>query len=198
MHTRTPPNQRQGTAHEANLSAEQEQAQENARILGTYEQLKRPERHQTQNGKGPKEACRLTRPPPPTRHRASHDRSRKSSRNPEVAQPRRAGRAETALRTKHFTLYLVAPSTKKNQRLGFRLSARSGDAAARNRVKRHARELYRLTRHTLPNDKELVITSAQRIGRLTRCDIRKEVAQLFGRAALRLPVLPGEASGSSR
>jgi len=197
MKTPTLPDQRKGTMHEANVSAEQEQAQENARILGTHEQFKRPERHQAQNGEGPKEACRLTRPPPPTRHRASPDRSRKSSHSLKRAQPRRAGRAETTVRSRHFTLYVVTPSTKKKQRLRFRLSARSGDAAARNRAKRHARELYRLARHSLPNDKELVITSADRIDLLTRRDIRRELAQLFGRAALRPPVPPAQASGSS-
>ena len=183
--------------HEANVSAEQEQAQEVARIPGTHEHLKRPQRHQAQSGERPKEACRLTRPLPPTSHRASLDHSRKSSHSLKRAQPGRAGRAETTVRSRHFTLSVVTPSTKKTRRLRFRLSVRSGDAAARNRAKRYARELYRLTQHTPPGGKELVIASSGRIDLLARRDIRRELAQLFDRAGIRPPVPPAQASRST-
>ncbi|MGH7430038.1 MAG: ribonuclease P protein component [Candidatus Methylomirabilaceae bacterium] len=99
------------------------------------------------------------------------------------------------MHSRHFTLHVAAPSTKKTRGLKFAFSARSGHAAARNRAKRYAREAYRVGRHKLPNDTELVISSRHGIGTLTRHDMRKELAELFDRVGHHPP---GHVSRPSR
>lgn len=90
----------------------------------------------------------------------------------------RAARPRRAFNNSYFTLYAGFPSTKK-QELRLAFGARAGTATVRNKAKRLARETFRLSRHHLPREIEIVITAKKGIGALSRRDMRDKIVDLF-------------------
>ena len=181
--------------HEAYISTQQEQAKAGSWIPNSNEHSEWPKYHQAKKGKGPKKACRLIPPPPPTTHRPNLNHSPKSDRPSEVVRLGRATRPGEAINTKHFTLYAGFASTKKG---GLKLSfgVRAGPSTVRNRAKRLARETFRLNRRNLPEGIDLVVTTRDAIAALTRRAIRDQLSELFDQAGKLSP--PQELGGASR
>lgn len=112
-------------------------------------------------------------------------RSPRSPRSRGMQRFRPTSRSGEAINTRHFTLYVRFASTKK-QGLTLAFGARAGTSTARNRAKRQAREIFRLSQHKLPEGIDIVIAAKGRIGTLTRRETRRQLSELFSQAP-RLP-----------
>lgn len=81
-------------------------------------------------------------------------------------------------------------------RLGVSVSKDHGGAVRRNKLKRLLREAFRLERHRLPDDVDVVLIPRQRPDRVPLAELRAELVQLVG-AALRAPQRPRRPSRPS-
>ncbi len=82
-------------------------------------------------------------------------------------------------------LTVVALRTRSDEgaRLGVSVSKDHGAAVRRNKIKRLLREAFRLERHALPADFDVVLIPRQRPGKLRLAALRAELLHLCGRIA---------------
>jgi ribonuclease P protein component len=73
--------------------------------------------------------------------------------------------------------------TGKGARLGVSVSKDHGGAVRRNKLKRILREAFRLERHGLPPQLDLVVIPRQQDGRLELAAVRQELVRLVQRLA---------------
>jgi ribonuclease P protein component len=71
---------------------------------------------------------------------------------------------------------IAAPRDDDLVRLGVTVSRKVGNAVVRNRIKRLAREAFRLDRHTYPRSLDLVVVATQAAPGATLGELRRELA----------------------
>jgi len=71
-----------------------------------------------------------------------------------------------------MTLYM-APNSAAKSRFAVSVSSKIAPAVARNRLKRLAREAFRLSSHTIPNNFDYLIIFSRMLSKVKSCDIRK-------------------------
>ncbi|MGE0328896.1 MAG: ribonuclease P protein component [Polyangiaceae bacterium] len=115
---------------------------------------------------------------------------------------RRCQQTGRRLHTAHFVLVVYARGDDEPARLGLTVSRRTGNAVARNRMKRLLREAFRTSEAAWPRGVDLVIIAKQGPGELTLHDVvaeldaarealAKRVAQARKDAQKRAPKLAG-------
>lgn len=98
---------------------------------------------------------------------------------------------ETILKHKLFiknelmTLY-IAPDNSKKTRFGVSVSSKITSASARNRLKRLAREAFRLNRHTIPSNFDYLIIFSRMLSKKPCSDIRKTALSQIEKGFLEL------------
>ncbi|MEZ4370753.1 MAG: ribonuclease P protein component [Polyangiaceae bacterium] len=118
------------------------------------------------------------------------------------AEFRRCQQTGRRLHTSHFVLVVYARGDDEPARLGLTVSRRTGNAVARNRMKRLLREAFRTSAAAWPRGVDLVIIAKQGPGELTVHDVvaelgaarealAKRVAQARKDAQKRAPKLAG-------
>lgn len=81
-------------------------------------------------------------------------------------------------RTSHFAIRMMENPLGR-QRLGLTASRKSGNACARNRIKRRLREYFRLNRDKMPPDTDMVFIALKGAASLETADIRDELDRFF-------------------
>lgn len=71
-----------------------------------------------------------------------------------------------------MTLY-IAPNTAEKSRFAVSISSKIAPAVVRNRLKRLAREAFRLSSHTIPNNFDYLIIFSPMLSKVESCDIKK-------------------------
>jgi len=71
-----------------------------------------------------------------------------------------------------MTLYM-APNSAAKSRFAVSVSSKIASAVARNRLKRLAREAFRLSSHTIPNNFDYLIIFSRMLSKVKSCDIKK-------------------------
>jgi ribonuclease P protein component len=71
-----------------------------------------------------------------------------------------------------MTLYM-APNSAAKSRFAVSVSSKIASAVARNRLKRLAREAFRLSSHTIPNNFDYLIIFSPMLSKSKSCDIKK-------------------------
>ena len=80
--------------------------------------------------------------------------------------------------TKHFLVIIEENKTEIN-RLGVTVTKKIGNAVKRNRVKRLAREFYRLNKHHFSKDCDIVIIGKKNSFLLNYKDIKEELGEII-------------------
>lgn len=80
-------------------------------------------------------------------------------------------------------LLLWRPNRTGFSRLGITVTRRVGNAVVRNRIKRQARERFRLHRALRNKGLDMVLIAKQTAGRLSKPELARELNQLFDRLA---------------
>jgi len=71
-----------------------------------------------------------------------------------------------------MTLYM-APNNVSTARFAVSISSKTAPAVVRNRLKRLAREAFRLNRHTIPDNFDYLIIFSRMLSKGKSCDIKK-------------------------
>ncbi len=71
-----------------------------------------------------------------------------------------------------MTLYM-APNSDAKARFAVSISSKTAPAVVRNRLKRLAREAFRLSRHTIPDNFDYLIIFSRMLSKSKSCDIKK-------------------------
>lgn len=81
--------------------------------------------------------------------------------------------------TPHFAFYIHRKDTL-GRRLGVSISRKVGDAVVRNRMKRLVREAFRLHKHDIPEDVDMVVIVRNAEGIRSLHDVREEFQRALG------------------
>lgn len=81
-----------------------------------------------------------------------------------------------------MTVVVMRQNDPKGVRLGLSVSKDHGSAVRRNKIKRLLREAFRLERHALPADIDVVLIPRQNEAHATLPELRAEVARLCPQA----------------
>jgi ribonuclease P protein component len=81
-----------------------------------------------------------------------------------------------------MTVVVLRQSEPRGVRLGVSVSKDHGSAVRRNKIKRLLREAFRLERHSLPKDIDVVLIPRQTEAHATLPELRAEVARLCPQA----------------
>lgn len=81
-----------------------------------------------------------------------------------------------------FTVVVCPVQPGGGQRIGLSVSKEHGGAVRRNKLKRLLREAFRLERHTLPTDLDLVLIPRVRPENFPLAELRSELGDLIARA----------------
>jgi ribonuclease P protein component len=160
--------------NEANVSAEQQASQKNARFSSTDEHSGRPpgleaptgKRPQTPDGYGSPEAALLNRPD------RRLPRSRRIRKRSEYLQLQRSGHR----RTSRSFVVITRPRPAGESRLGITASRRVGGAVVRNRVKRLVREFFRLNYEALRSTSDVLIIARPNAAALSYDELGNELS----------------------
>jgi len=100
---------------------------------------------------------------------------------------RRIFKKGRALRNSGFTMFAykrseLSESSIKNARLGLVLSRKVGMAVDRNRIKRQLREIFRLNKHTLRQDFDIVFMAREKLAPFKYDKLQGIVFNLWERA----------------
>jgi len=71
-----------------------------------------------------------------------------------------------------MTLYM-APNRAERARFAASVSSKTAPAAGRNRLKRLAREAFRLSSHTIPDKFDYLIIFSRMLSKVKSCDIKR-------------------------
>jgi ribonuclease P protein component len=71
-----------------------------------------------------------------------------------------------------MTLYMT-PNNASTARFAVSISSKTAPAVVRNRLKRLAREAFRLSRHTIPDNFDYLIIFSRLLSKVKSCDIKK-------------------------
>lgn len=80
--------------------------------------------------------------------------------------------------TKHFSV-IIKENERGDARLGIAVSKRIGNAVRRNRIKRLAREFFRLNKHRIPKGYDVMIIALKNCDKLTFVDTQEELGDLL-------------------
>jgi ribonuclease P protein component len=67
----------------------------------------------------------------------------------------------------------IAPNNASTARFAVSISSKTAPAVVRNRLKRLAREAFRLSRHTIPENSDYLIIFPRMLSKGKSCDIKK-------------------------
>lgn len=88
--------------------------------------------------------------------------------------------SETARRlSTHFFIVLVAPAKSGRSRIGITVSRKVGGAVERNRIKRLAREAFRLNRHLLDRPWDLIFIARRAAAEQPNWVIAKALKEIY-------------------
>jgi ribonuclease P protein component len=164
--------------NEANVSAEQQASQENARVSSQDEYCCRPpgleappgERPQTPDRDGSPETALLTR------IKQRLPRSRRIRKRSEYLQLQRTGQR----RASRSFIVITRSRPAGESRLGITASRRVGGAVVRNRVKRLVREFFRLNQEHLRSRSDVLIIARSNAVELSYEELRNELNGALG------------------
>lgn len=166
--------------HEAHVSAEQCETQEDAWFSGPDGDADRPKGAQTEAGQGAKEidGRSAAETGPLLSARESLSRGKESlpkgarlTRRSEFLGLSRVGRR---VHTPHFVVIRKA-NNQGQTRLGITVSAKVGNAVIRNRIKRLVREFFRRHRREIPSPQDIVVIARSGSERLSLETVSKEL-----------------------
>ncbi len=171
--------------YEKNLSAEQSEAETNARFSCTDGNPGRPERLKAQKGKGAKKAngyCAAeTRSLLKLKHGSVLSRGErfpKAARLTRRSEYLKLSHEGRRVHTPHFII-LSQKNEKGQNRLGITVSAKVGNAVMRNRIKRLLREFFRRHQREAPGERDLVIIAKRGAEGLTSDQVAAELREAF-------------------
>lgn len=78
-----------------------------------------------------------------------------------------------------FFLLFALETSGPSARVGLTVSRKVGKAVVRNRVKRHVREFFRLSRHTLNASQDWVVIARPQAGRVEADLLRRDLQKIF-------------------
>lgn len=164
-----------GYGHEANISTEQAQTRPQPRVPQTYVHQGRPGGDQPAPRQGPQAAGRLNFPAPARAVRFFLRKEDRLLKRADFLALSQAGRRVYS----GFFLALVAPNRAGRARLGITVSRKVGGAVQRNRIKRLAREGFRLNRHRLKLSGDINLIARSGAAVLSNPELRQAIEELF-------------------
>ena len=81
----------------------------------------------------------------------------------------------------HFMIVVAAQPAKGPSRLGITVTRKVGNAVARNRIKRHVREVFRRHRARLPDGLDVVVIAKRNAAVVGHAQVERELVVLFER-----------------
>lgn len=170
--------------HEAHISTEQRETQEDARLSFAYGDADRTQRDQAQAGQGAKTIDRrraaeagalLIKREALSRGRESFPKTVRLTKRSEFLSLSRGGRR---IHSPHFLLIRKA-NNKGKSRLGITVSAKVGKAVIRNRIKRLVREFFRRHRGEISSSQDIIVIARPGSDRLSLETVSKELGEIF-------------------
>ena len=161
---------------EKDLSTKQRLQKENPRIQASHEDQERPVDPEKKARQGKKAADRLIR----KRQNLTFPRSVRVRSRADYLKIQRSGRKMGG----RYLIILSMDNDLSASRFGITVSRKTGNAVARNRVKRRIKELQRLNRDSIVPGKDIVVIATREAPKATFEKMEIEYADLIRRAGL--------------
>lgn len=179
------------TSHETHLSAEPRQTGPDPRFPEADVHRGGTQDHQAAPGPGPKASFRLSGdgsasggPPPPgdaagagNPLRFTFTRDDRIRKRPDYLRLSREGRRVS----NRYFIANYGPGRTERHRLGVTVTRKVGKAVVRNRIKRLARECFRLNRHRISGARDINVIAKPQAAQLSGREFSSHLLALFHR-----------------